>query len=141
MQVKLADGNQTDVYETYLISEGYTIYTEGLQSNGQQSIFDFVGLPLDVIDKRIMVTESGTNVIPYLANPLDNTIKTGTVSITAGLVAVVGVGTLFTTELSIGSSVTIADEDFTVATITDNLNLTVNIAHVAGASGVPIYTT
>tara|TARA_R110002033_G_scaffold1510_7_gene13108 strand:+ start:3133 stop:4392 length:1260 start_codon:yes stop_codon:yes gene_type:complete len=141
MQIKLVDGDQADVVDTYLISEGYTIYTEGLQSNAQTPVYDFVGLPLDNTNRRIMVTESGTNVIPYLANPLDNTIKTGTVSITAGLVAVVGVGTLFTTEFSVGSSVTIADEDFTVATITDNLNLTVNTPHTIDTNGVPIYST
>ena len=141
MQVKLADGNQTDKYETYLISEGYTIYTEGLQSNAQTPIYDFVGLPLDNTKRRIMVTESGTNVIPYLANPLDKTIRTGTVSITAGQVAVVGVGSLFTTEFSVGSSVTIANEEFTVATIADNLNLTVNTPHTIGATGVAIYST
>ena len=141
MQVKLADGNQTDKYETYLISEGYTIYTEGLQSNAQTPIYDFVGLPLDNTKRRIMVTESGTNVIPYLANPLDKTIRTGNVSITAGQVAVVGVGSLFTTEFSVGSSVTIANEEFTVATIADNLNLTVNTPHTIGATGVAIYNT
>tara|TARA_R110001632_G_scaffold67652_2_gene158884 strand:+ start:174 stop:1445 length:1272 start_codon:yes stop_codon:yes gene_type:complete len=144
MQVKLSDGNQTDVYETYLVSEGYTLYTEGLQSNAQTPVFDFIGLPSDNTPQqksRIMVTESGTNVIPYLANPLDNTARTGTVSVTAGQVAVVGDGTLFTTEFTVGASITIAGENFTVATITNNLNLTLNIAHVAGASGVVIYTT
>lgn len=68
MQIKLVDGFQSDIYEAYLISEGYTIYTEGLQSNAQTPIYDFVGLPLDVINKRIMVTESGTNVIPYYSS-------------------------------------------------------------------------
>ena len=141
MQIKLVDGDQADAYETYLISEGYTIYTEGLQSNAQTPVFDFVGLPLDVVNRRIMVTESGTNVIPYLANPLNNTIRTGNVSITAGQVAVVGVGSLFTTQFSVGSSVTIANEEFTVSTITDNLNLTVNTPHTIGATGVAIYST
>lgn len=144
MQIKLVDGFQSDVYETYLISEGYTIYTEGLQSNAQTPEYDFVGLPVNDAPqgkRRIMVTESGNNVIPYLANPLDKTIRTGTVSITAGQVAVVGVGSLFTTQFSVGSSVTIANEEFTVATITDNLNLTVNTPHTIGATGVAIYNT
>ena len=77
MQIKMVDGDQTDVVDTYLISEGYTLYTEGLQSNAQTPAYDFVGLPLDVIDKRIMVTESGTNVIPYYSssNGVDYSIE------------------------------------------------------------------
>ena len=148
MQIKMIDGDQTDVVDTYLISEGYTLYTEGLQSNAQTPVYDFVGLPVDdesisvfLQKRRIMVTESGTNIIPYFSNPLDNAIKTGTVSVTAGQVAVVGVGTLFTAEFSLGGRVTIADENLVIATITDNFNMTLTTAHVAGASGVPIYTT
>ena len=68
MQTKMVDGNQTDVVDTYLISEGYTIYTEGLQSNAQTPVYDFVGLPLDGTSRRIMVTESGTNIIPYYSS-------------------------------------------------------------------------
>lgn len=144
MQIKMVDGDQTDVVDTYLISEGYTLYTEGLQSNAQTPTYDVIGLPIDGTPqgrRRIMVTESGTNVIPYFSNPLDNVLKTGTVSITAGQVAVVGVGTLFTTEFSVGGLVTIAGENSAVATITDNLNMTITVAHVNGASGVPIYDT
>jgi len=68
MQTKMVDGDLADVVDTYLITEGYTIYTEGLQSNAQSPVYDFVGLPLDATNKRIMVTESGTNVIPYYSS-------------------------------------------------------------------------
>tara|TARA_R110000796_G_scaffold915_3_gene3516 strand:- start:2222 stop:3277 length:1056 start_codon:yes stop_codon:yes gene_type:complete len=70
MQTKLIDGDQLDVVTTYLITEGYTLYTEGLQSNAQTPIYDFVGLPIDDANskRRIMVTESGTNVIPYYSS-------------------------------------------------------------------------
>lgn len=61
---------------------------------------------------------------------------TGTVSVTAGTDAVVGVGTLFTSELSVGNEITIAGESFHVASITDDLNLTLYANHVAGASAV-----
>ena len=78
MQTKMMDGNQTDVVNTYLVSEGYTIYTEGLQSNAQSFDLDYIGLPLDATNRRIMVTESGTNVIPYYSGSsgiIDNTVE------------------------------------------------------------------
>lgn len=78
MQTKMMDGNQTDVVNTYLVSEGYTLYTEGLQSNAQTPVFYFIGLPLDTTNRRIMVTESGTNVIPYYSGSnavIDNTVE------------------------------------------------------------------
>lgn len=81
MQTKMVDGDQADVTTNYLISEGYTLYTEGLQSNAQTPIYDFVGLPVDDTAqgrRHIMVTESGTNVIPYFTNPLDNINNTVT---------------------------------------------------------------
>ena len=54
-----------------------------------------------------------------------NEILTGTVTINLGGTTVVGVGTLFLTELEVGDAYGIGDEVFTIATITDNLNLTV----------------
>lgn len=144
MELKLKDAIVADDTFTFLVSEGYSLSTEGLQSTNDTPLYDLVGLPVDDTPqgrRHIMVTESGTNIIPYFSNPLSNTQKTGAVSITAGLFSVVGVSTLFTTEFSVGSLVTIAGENFTVATITDDLNLTVNVAHVAGAFGVNIFTT
>jgi hypothetical protein len=54
-----------------------------------------------------------------------NETLTGTVTINLGGTTVVGVGTLFLTELAVGDAYGIGDEVFTIATITDNLNLTV----------------
>ena len=56
-----------------------------------------------------------------------NTVLTGTIDPTASI-DVVGVGTLFTTELEVGSSILVTGETRTVATIVDNLNLTVTVA-------------
>jgi len=67
-----------------------------------------------------------------LATP---TLLTGTVSITAGLKAVVGVGTTFTADLVVGDVIDILGELLTVATITDGQNLATAEVHVAGASG------
>ena len=69
-----------------------------------------------------------------------STALTGTVSVTIATTAVVGVGTLFTTELEVGDAIKIGTEIFTVATITDALNLNINSAHVAGASAVIAYS-
>ena len=63
---------------------------------------------------------------------------TGTVTVTAGTAAVVGVGTLFTTELSVGDSIKIGTEVHTVSAITDDLNLTLATNHVAGAAGAAV---
>ena len=70
-------------------------------------------------------------------SPFDpSTTLTGTVSVTAGMAAVVGVGTLFTTELSLLDYINIAGEFHQILSITDNLNLTLSTNHVAGAAGV-----
>lgn len=72
-------------------------------------------------------------------------VLTGTVSVTAGSANVVGVGTLFQSELSPdaggnGSRIKIGNENFAVLSIADNTHLTLSANHTAGASGVPYYT-
>jgi hypothetical protein len=64
------------------------------------------------------------------------TAQTGTVSTTAASNAVVGVGTTFTTQLSIGSVIRVNGELQTVATIVDNLNLTTVAVFAATNAGV-----
>jgi hypothetical protein len=61
---------------------------------------------------------------------------TGTVTITEGSDAVVGVGTAFTTQCEIGSVLHIYGETRTVTAITDALNLTVDEPFTVSASGV-----
>ncbi|MBW3538408.1 hypothetical protein KY386_02860, partial [Candidatus Parcubacteria bacterium] len=65
---------------------------------------------------------------------------TGTVAVTNLSTTVTGTGTAFTTELSVGDSIKIGTEVFTVATITDNLTLTLDTAYQgATASGLTAY--
>jgi len=65
---------------------------------------------------------------------------TGTVAVTNLSTAVVGVGTLFTTELAVGDSIKIGTEVFTVSVITNALNLTLDSAYQgATASGLTAY--
>ena len=58
---------------------------------------------------------------------------TGDVAITPGTAAVVGTGTLFDTELFVGESIQIREENFTVLSIADATNFTLSGNHVAGA--------
>jgi len=69
-------------------------------------------------------------------NAAIDAVQTGTVTVTAGTAAVVGVATLFTTELKVGESIKIGTEILTVLTITDATNLVLAANHVAGAAGV-----
>jgi len=52
----------------------------------------------------------------------------GFVSITTGLTALTGVGTLFTTELAVGDLIQVADQIFTIATIVNATSATVTVA-------------
>ncbi|MCK5611255.1 hypothetical protein KAR91_55810 [Candidatus Pacearchaeota archaeon] len=61
---------------------------------------------------------------------------TGTVTVGIGTKALVGVGTLFLSELAVGNTVMIAGELHKIDTITDDLNATIVDNHVAGATGV-----
>ncbi len=72
------------------------------------------------------------------ASVADVTALTGTVTVSAGTAAVVGVSTAFETELAIGDVVKIGTELLTVLTITDDDNLTLAANHVAGAAGAAI---
>jgi hypothetical protein len=67
-----------------------------------------------------------------LATP---TLLTGTVSITAGLKAVTGVGTTFLADLVVGDVIDILGELLTISAITTNTDLATAAVHVAGASG------
>lgn len=73
MELKLKDAIVADDTFTFLVSEGYSLSTEGLQSTNDTPIYDFVGLPTDTINglanaSRIMVADGGTNSVPYFSN-------------------------------------------------------------------------
>lgn len=76
-----------------------------------------------LIDKSLSVQGEATSVL------------TGSIDPTAST-AVVGVGTLFTTELVIGDSITVTGETRRVVVITDSTNLTVNEAFSDNANDV-----
>lgn len=73
MELKLKDAIVADDTFTFLVSEGYSLSTEGLQSTNDTPLYDFVGLPTATINglensSRIMVSDGGTNSIPYFSN-------------------------------------------------------------------------
>jgi len=73
MELKLKDAIVADDTFTFLVSEGYSLSTEGLQSTNDTPLYDFVGLPTDTINglansSRIMVADGGTNSVPYFSN-------------------------------------------------------------------------
>ena len=63
---------------------------------------------------------------------------TGTVAVTASSAAVVGTGTLFTSELSVNDRIKINSIKYRVLSITDNTNLTLDIDVVSTASSQTI---
>jgi len=60
---------------------------------------------------------------------------TGTVNVAGGSNAVVGTGTLFTTELKVGDAIQIGTETHFVTAITDDLNLTLEGNYASGSGG------
>ena len=79
MQIVLKDTIVADDTFTFLVSEGYSLSTEGLQSTNDTPVYSFVGLPTETINgvansSRIMVADGGTNSIPYFANSDGNYI-------------------------------------------------------------------
>lgn len=65
--------------------------------------------------------------VGYSSAEISNPVLTGSIDATAST-AVVGVGTLFTTELAVGNSILVSGETRVVTAITDDLNLTVDLA-------------
>ena len=89
----------------------------------------FIGL--DGANNYIQVYRSGA----ALDNEMNatNVVLTGTID-PAASTSVVGVGTAFTTELAVGSQILVTGETRTVATITDDTNLTVTAAFTDNAN-------
>lgn len=60
-----ADTGNADVTETYLVSEGYALYTEGLRHQGNSYDTDFVALP-EMIGRPNEFVISSPNTIPLM---------------------------------------------------------------------------
>ncbi len=66
---------------------------------------------------------------------------TGTIAVTQESPSITGTGTLFTTELAEGDSISIGNEPYKIASILDNLHLTLTSNYAGNTqSGLPYYT-
>jgi len=86
VEIKTIDGVAADETFTYLATEGYTTYVDGLQSNTQTVTLPIVGLPNEIANEtRVMIPSGSTGVIPYLAN-----VPTGSVDYTLDTYSLAG---------------------------------------------------
>ena len=79
------------------------------------------------LTKTVSYTQEIPQALGY-STEVNNTVLTGSIDPAAITLAVVGVGTLFTTELTSGDSILVNGETRIVDVITDNTNLTVTVA-------------
>ncbi|MFV2061310.1 MAG: hypothetical protein ACC653_11555 [Gammaproteobacteria bacterium] len=97
--------------------------------------FKNVKTAVDNNNSRIKVIELSSGGTGDLSITLS-----GTVNVTAGTKGVIGVGTLFVTELKIGTVISILGETHVISSISDNTNLILATNHVAGAAGSAAFT-
>jgi hypothetical protein len=102
-------------------------------------IFDDSAQPLS--QKASIIFDSGNT--SGLTNALSLMTSGGVVAITGSInptasTSVVGVGTAFTTQLRVGDRITVSGETRTIATITDDTNLTVTAAFTDTANDTAV---
>tara|TARA_R110002050_G_scaffold122494_3_gene241095 strand:+ start:110 stop:1189 length:1080 start_codon:yes stop_codon:yes gene_type:complete len=76
VEVKMSDtGDAADEYTQYLASEGYRVYTQDLQHDGESFESDFVALPVydQFGNSRVFVTENKSTVVPIYVQPQNAT--------------------------------------------------------------------
>ncbi|MGI4994012.1 LamG-like jellyroll fold domain-containing protein [Halobacteriovorax sp. GFR7] len=121
-------------YGSKMISEGATIQNNALSNplrigeTGLSGLREIVGT-VDIAAGTTAITGTGTNFEDSFYNYIQ-----GQVSVTAGEVNVVGTNTRFVADLSVGDNIIIAGEAHSIASITDNTNLTLNANHTLGAT-------
>ena len=115
----LANGNTTGANDL-IVTAGQKITTDTI---------DETTAAAGIIVDGLKIKDTG------VAGQLDTALA-GTVSVTIGTAAVTGAGTNFRSDVSEGDAIEISGEIFTILTIADDTNLTLNSNHAAGASGV-----
>lgn len=120
----------------YLATEGYTLYTEGLQHNGNTWVSDYAMLPVDTDGNHRMTYGQGTtSKFQVFSNPRpSSSVGTGTLDLFNSSVIVSGISTLFTTELVVGQTIVISGTDYVIAQITNDtlMELTIPFAAASG---------
>ena len=126
VETSLDDFNVAASFTTYLATEGYTLYTEGLQHNGNTWQTDYALLPADEDGNyRVTNSENSNATFDVLVNAeVGSTVTgTGTVNPTQTSKVLIGTGTLFTTELTIGQQIDIGGNIYTVESISSDTAL------------------
>ena len=129
----LDDTVATPTTTIYLASEGYTLYKDGVNHNGNSWESDFVALPTQMSSTVMrQITYSGGSIIPVYVQPQGNISLTGTFGATNLSTSITGTSTLFTTELSVGENIEIDGVPYEVASIVSDTSLTLT----SGYSGI-----
>jgi hypothetical protein len=111
---------------------------DGLTPEGRPKFAEVIdsgdGLIFGANPLRTEITTAGEEI-----PALDHLELTGTVSVTVSTIAWTGVGTLFLSELVVGSTIWDGTRPYTVASIISDLSLTVIEPHTTGLSGATVY--
>lgn len=135
--IKNGTGTITIAQDGTTVSGSGTLFLDELKPGDRLVVADDTDTTLKA-DTRIETIDSNTSLTIKHALHLK---LTGTVQVTQNSTAVVGTGTLFTTELANGESVMIKGELFTV-TVTDATNLTLSsVFKGESGTGLKIFRT
>ena len=139
VETTLDDNVNTPTVVIYLASEGYSLYSEGVQHNGNSFESDFVALPEESSNVYRQTTHgSFPNFIPVYVQPQPTeTSITGFADIVDGSASIGGSGgTLFLTELSVGDTISIEGNSYEIASIASNTALTLTSPIGGGSTNI-----
>ena len=103
-------------------------------------IMDDLPSPQDTEGRQILIWDAAVNAFHRMTTEEETVSMSGSIDATAST-AVVGVGTLFTTELRVGDRIHLQSETRRVSAIADNTHLTVDIAFTDIAIDTTPYRT
>ena len=121
-----AGGNGTHTLLSAAVTAGASsIYIKSGTYSESTNIDFSANAPVHIVgeNKHDTIIDFGTNNVGLILNGGGTPTITGTVSITSGGTAVVGVGTLFSTQLSSGDYILLEETFYEIDTITDATNL------------------
>lgn len=138
-----ANGQKSGNYFSFKVSSAATVKTMSFQYCTTSAGACFVP-GNDAVPGTDTATTSDLRVTYPSAAEIDGTTNagTGTITLTSGSAAVVGVGTSFTSALKVGGTIKTAGNNvYVIKTITDNTHLTLSTNATANESGVAFSTS
>lgn len=130
------NSDTTLVGNAYFLDDDTMAANDATKAVSQQSLVAYVAAQIAGAITTGMDYKGGYNATtntPVLSE--EDFVLTGSIDPTAST-SVIGVGTLFLTELQVGDSIRVNGETRVVATIVDNLNLTVTVAFTDVANDI-----